>query len=348
MKLQNGIKASKKVIVGLSCSIVLLAFCGCQPDAVITQQPSESITQRPSEIVKLTPSSALTATNLPSAEATDTKPYMGEVTVSSYIAQSGQTFYYAEPQDRYCLYSMDADGKNKKKLSNVENELFDLSLQIVDGLLYYRHTVWQNEAWCGELHEINLETGKERILINEPVVSYAVSDEWIYYIPVTTEDWYGNDESNRLYKVHKDTSERIEVAQLNFLMNMQLAGNELHLSFEEEHWIIGVYDNHMVVKHCDNIQLIVYHGDVYYINLNDWQLYKEKMDGTEELLIGEEIISFYIACEKLYYQTVDEKIYCADLNGENSSFVVQGTNPIVLNDVLWYQDADKGIMRQKI
>lgn len=348
MKSQNGIKVSKKVIVGLSCIIVLLAFCGCQPDVVITQQPSESITECPSEIVKLTPSPTLTATNLPSAEVTDIKPYMGEVTVSSYIAQSGQTLYYAEPQDHYCLYSMDADGKNKKKLSNVENGLFDLSLQIVDGLLYYRHTVWQNEAWCGELYEINLQTGKERLLINEPVVSYAVSDEWIYYIPVTTEDWYDNEESNRLYKVRKDASERTEVAQLNFLMNMQLAGNELHLSFEEEHRIIDIRNDHMIVKHCDNIQLIVYQGDVYYISLNDYWLYKERTDGTDELLIGEEIASFYIACGRLYYETADEKIYCADLNGAGSSFVVQGTNPIVLNDILWYQDADKGIMQQKI
>lgn len=348
MKSQNGIKVSKKVIVGLSCIIVLLAFCGCQPDVVITQQPSESITECPSEIVKLTPSPTLTATNLPSAEVTDIKPYMGEVTVSSYIAQLGQTFYYAEPQDHYCLYSMDADGKNKKKLSNVENGMFNLSLQIADDRLYYRHTMWQNEAWCGELYELNLKTGEERLLINEPIISYAVSDEWIYYIPVTTADWYGNEESNRLYKVRKDASERTEVAQLNFLMNMQLAGNELHLSFEEEHRIIDIRDDHMTVKRCGNSQLIVYQGDVYYISLHDYWLYKERTDGTEELLIGEEITSFYIACGRLYYETADEKIYCTDLNGANSSFVVQGTNPIVLNDILWYQDADKGLMRQKI
>ena len=348
MKLQNGIKVSKKSIVLLNYIIVLLFLFGCKPDVAVTHQPSELITERPSETVELTPSPTLTITNLPSTEVTDTKPYMGEVIVSSYIAQANQTFYYAEPQDRYCLYSMNADGENKKKLSNVENEIFDLSLQIVEDLLYYRHTVWQNEAWCGELYEINLKTGEERLLINEPVVSYAVSDEWIYYIPVTVEDWYGNEESNRLYKVRKDASERTEVAQLNFLMNMQLAGNELHLSFGEEHRIIDIQDDHMAIKHCDSIQLIVYQGDVYYISLNDCRLYKEKMDGMDEVLIDEEIVSFYIVYGKLYYETVDEKIYCADLNGVNSSFVVQGTNPIALNDVLWYQDANKVVRRQKV
>ena len=49
-------------------------------------------------------------------------------------------------------------------------------------------------------------------------------------------------------------------------------------------------------------------------------------------------VDFSFFNNKLYFSTFKNEIYIADLNGENKKFITKGSNPIELNNHLFYFD----------
>ncbi|MBQ3055273.1 MAG: DUF5050 domain-containing protein [Oscillospiraceae bacterium] len=90
----------------------------------------------------------------------------------SRVVVDGDTIYYSEPRDGGCLYSMDLEGNNKKKLTESEARFINV---LEDRILYC--DVSNNYYCCS----VSKNGGDPKVVIPLMSMDYIIFDEHIYF-----------------------------------------------------------------------------------------------------------------------------------------------------------------------
>ncbi|MCL2671786.1 MAG: DUF5050 domain-containing protein [Clostridiales bacterium] len=262
------------------------------------------------------------------------------LSTSGYIAEHNGIYYFANPDDEYKLYQMDANLENKVKLSDHPNYSEKIKIQIYRNKLYYTQTSLSWWSFSSKLYAYDLIARREIKVLNRDILSYTIYKNRIYFSTIYTN------------KIFSATLNGSDVRQFR---------NDRHMSHDirvsEDHVYFGM-DEGIFRMNLDgtNLQgdclypraLLVYNQDLYYIYAFKLNLRKINMNAIEYRsmpyedisLSDKEVIDFAIAEDVLYFATEEDKIYKADLDGNNPMFIVNGSRPIVAGAYLFYYSED--------
>jgi len=235
--------------------------------------------------------------------------------------------------------------ENMQKLSDHSNTSSQLSIQFSGNNLFYLQNInsdSNDNDWVYTLHSYDLTKRIETKLLNESICSYIIHENWIFFSTVDTK---------KLYRVNFDGTEKqlINEGDPWLTVSLQIFDNHLFFGWDEAIVKIG-FDGVFKQSWCAYpYSLLGYNQEMYYINSRSLNLEKivtadDKALPDSTTIIENEVVSFTICRNILYYSTIDEKIYKVDLSGTHQEFISNGYAPIVTGDYLFYFSTDNNMI----
>ena len=253
-----------------------------------------------------------------------------------YIAEYNNQYYFANPDDNNKLYQMDGKMKNKKLISNKANSSCDLSIQIVDNKLYYIQSSGNinSQKFVGTLYLYDLSKKTETAISNKNICSFTIYNNEIYYSTFDT---------NKIYVSNLNGLSEKEISsnENSFSGCIQIYNKQLFSCSDEGVYKRDLNGENIVSKCIYPHKIRVYNNKIYYTSDNDGLRelsINNNSFSNEKIVINDDVIDFSFFNNKLYFSTFKNEIYIADLNGENKKIITKGSNPMVLNNHLFYFD----------
>ncbi len=252
------------------------------------------------------------------------------------------TFYFANPDDEYKLYSMDSTLQNKAKLSDQANASRRISIQLNGDKLFYLQNTRASSEWPFRytLHSYDLTSHSETKLLDYNVNSYALHEGWIYFSTL---------DAASICKAKLDGTDvqvLTESPLASAAIDIQVLNRQLIFGRGEGlyRWDLNASDSQSWDAYpAYPYALVVYQQDVYYINAHTLGLHKITADAftNDTVIVEEGVLSFTITGNALYYATSEDMIYRMGLNGADRTFIAEGSYPIAAGNCLFYYNTDE-------
>lgn len=292
--------------------------------------------------------SGTTEENTEDVQITVTDAFIASCNQNSggYINYLNGKYYYRNTEaDK--LFMCDADGKNAVCIDNCSGATVS-SITVDETAVYYmkrtkldtplvfnNSSVTYSVMYEGQLRRFC--DGKVTVLTEENVLSYALSEDYIFY---STADL-------KVYRMKHDGTQKTAIVELSNPMTMLVSGNKLY-AYRDEEVVSMDFDG----KNVFTSRLYIYAGafdesNLYYINLNNFELCKTQLSDEDtyagidnaQSVTDEKIRSYTVYNGQLAYEKMlTDEIVIADMDGKNPKVVCSGKSPIALNGHLFYLD----------
>jgi hypothetical protein len=264
-----------------------------------------------------------------------------------YILKKGDYYYFANPEDENRLSRMDHELKNVIRLSDHANLSPYIEINEKDECLYYIQidSIDNEQSIKRQLCSYDLLTKQERILFHGNVVSYTISDGWIYCSTVDPAQMYRiNIQDLSVEQIGKEQTNNFAARSLNsyngyLIYACDEAIIKTHLKSGESEAVPGYSSG-----------LTVYNDTIYNVNYNrnnKIEQYNAKSitDNPVKSFVNDSVYTFSVYGENVAYSTLNQEIFLSCKN-ERKRFIDQGSNPYLTLDYLFYFDLD-GNLRYK-
>lgn len=268
----------------------------------------------------------------------------GNLNNGGYFCQDGDMVYFANAYDSNCLYSMNVDETNMKKLSKAQVKYINAG---GDYLYYFQ----ENSTSTRDLGFVRQITGIYR-LKKDGSNSFCISSDLSGIVKLVGNDLYYQHYDNvngmTLYKSTTNKGDEVEIA--DYIINPASYGIG-YLFFN------GTTDNHNLYQlnvNTNNITAIwdgnvwnpTYHnGYIYYMDIsNDYKLCRYSLQNqTTETLTSDRLDFFNVYDNIIYYQkssTTDPALKRMNLDGSNPEIVDEGNfqNINITSEYVYYNE----------
>lgn len=234
----------------------------------------------------------------------------GNLYNTGYFCEQNGIVYFANPSDRYCLYSMDPDGTNLKKLADQSVSYLNSD----DHYLYYCKIQGESDSSFSFL-PINTNSlcrlplngrGGSVILDDAPCMYASLCGNYIYYLH------YDTTEATTLYKVKIDGSQKQQIDK-NPLFTASVEGPYIYYN--------GVANDHNIyefdtvtdsssVLFEGNCWMPVKNGDeLYFLDCeNNYRLTKVTLStGKKTVLCDDRIECYNVYGDFIFFQRNDKE-----------------------------------------
>lgn len=255
----------------------------------------------------------------------------GNLYNAGLFCESNGTVFFANPDDSYRLYSMDADGSNINKVCND-------SVMYINADSHYVYYVRNNDTTGinhsffsfhnNSLCRINRDGGRVTVLDEDPCIYASLIGNYIYYLHYDSED------ATTLYKIKIDGTERTQVAD-TYLFTCSTDGQYFYYNNMKTDGSIWQYDTVSDTTHqvysCNSYKPTVYNdGNTYYLDVdkNNALVHTNIYSGTPTVLTTDSIDTYNVYGSHVYYQTYDPdgSALCMIKNdGSDARVLISGT-----------------------
>ncbi len=231
----------------------------------------------------------------------------GNLNNNGYFCESDGTVYFANAYDNYCLYSMNLDETDIKKLG--ENPVS--SLNAGGDYLYYAMQSSQNGSGLGYMMRTSgiyrcKRNGKSTVCLDRcSTIAMQLCGSYLYY------EKYDNKAGTSLEKIRIDKKEKETLA--NYIVNpvCYVNGKIYYNGTQKDHYLyaLNTANDSSSVVWKGNVWNPICQGDyVYYMDVeNNYRLCRYSLSGdVVEVLTNDRVDYYNLYDNRIYYQTVDK------------------------------------------
>lgn len=247
----------------------------------------------------------------------------GNLLNGGYVAEKGAWIYYSNISDNSKLYKKSKNGSEQAILSD-KSALF---INVVDDWIYFYSSLGRNETG---IYRVKIDGTKEEKIkedgISGRITRFMVVDEWIYYSSMEfdlsgeTSEYKGDS----LYKMKIDGTLNQKITDRK-IENFMVDGKYLYyLSYEKNNNSV-LYKKSLYgkaeteIENGIGLQFLVHNQNIYFLgNTIDGYLFKMNLDGSNMTKIAEDIGSFNVDDDWIYY-TKNQKIHKSSLDNDDTS-----------------------------
>jgi len=228
----------------------------------------------------------------------------GNLNNKGLFCESDGIVYFSNPYDNGCLYAMNPDQSDIKKINNVQVKYINAGKKH----LYYYQVNSSADEMLGFVTRVNglyrstLKGTKTKCLSKNVIETVSLVDNTLYY-----QQMVKNAKTLQLYSINTDKTE--ETVVFDYLVNPACADNGIlyYNGTVKDHYLYG-YDTK---SKTDSLILeknmwypIVSGGYVYYLDIaNDYRLCRYNFaSGNEEVLTNDRVDTYNICDTYIYYQ----------------------------------------------
>jgi len=266
-----------------------------------------------------------------------------------YIAEHGGEFYFANKDDENKLYQMGTNFENKKKLSDMPNFSPRIAISIVGDNIYYTQNSRLTDEeiakkqtdiiWTKTLYLYNLVDDTEMKVLDDNIWSYTIHGDRIYYSSQVT---------TGIYSAKLDGSDVQTLSEGSIMTPgaLQVYGDCLYFGSDEALVCMNLDRSAFESWPAYPTALLIYKNNAYFSNYIDRGLAKFNIEngnnkgGPDFIRLAENVLSFTISEDVIYFTTHDNSLYKMDLDGNNAEYIAAGSAPVVLGNYLFYFDMD--------
>lgn len=265
---------------------------------------------------------------------------------AAWIVEHGKYLYYLDScyagiGDKTKIHRMDKNGENKVGLEGTKAQDGILIIKLYKDKIYYLRYIDTTAPTLVKttLYSYDIATDKEVKLTDKNVNNYVFKDNWIYF--TTFGDTF---KEGKLYKMKINGSDASLIADLKTPMSLQIADNKLYLGYDDTILIMNFDGTDRKTIPLKHYAFTVHGGSVYYLKSSDnitsnedsylWRY--NLVTKKDDQLIGERVKQFIVAKDKIYFYNYQHHLSQADINGQNIRNMGPGSDPVVLNGVLYY------------
>lgn len=255
----------------------------------------------------------------------------GNLYNTGLFCESNGVVFFANPDDSNRLYSMDADGKNLKKLC-------DDTVEYINADNHYVYYVRNNDMATAEhnffafhnncLCRIGRDGGRIVVLDEDPCMYASLIGNYIYYLHYDTKT------ATTLYKVKIDGKEKTKLSN-SAIFTCSSDGQYFYYNNMTTDGSIWVYDtstdNTYQVYDCNSYKPTVSHdGNAYYldVNQNNTLVHTNIFNGSPTTLTSDSIDTYNVYGSTIYYQCFDGEASALRMikkDGSNAKQLMEGT-----------------------
>ena len=257
-----------------------------------------------------------------------------------YIIEHDGFYYYANPADGNRLYRADAALQNPQKLSDHANKSPYIQLTAVGTQVFYlQRAETEGDTVQNRLCAYDIAVQEETVLFDKNVISYLVTDEWIYCESVSPA---------QTYRLRLDGTAA------------QKVGEELPDAYARRKWVLAedavFYITHEGIIKYDPVsgQAAAFPGysadfavngsEIYSINYNDRyaleQYDAETMSyADKKTIVPRNVDSFALSDQTLVYATKSGLMWIKNTEKKGKTFLGFGHNPIICGQFMFYMHA---------
>ncbi len=245
------------------------------------------------------------------------------------FCESEGKVYFANSYDNGCLYSMNSDESDMRKLNN--SQVFSINA----GGKYLYYCLNSTQSGGSGLGYIRPSLGLYRsktngssstCLRNNPVITATLCGNYVYY------QNYNNKEYTRLYKMKTDKSENIEIA--DYVINPSSYHNGIiyFAGTQDDHYLYGLNTGNDTISTLlqGNIYNPVYlDGYVYYMDqASNYRLCRYSLaENIIQILTEDRVDTYNVGSGLIYYQkndTSEPALIRMSIDGSNPEVVAEG------------------------
>ncbi|MDP5273712.1 DUF5050 domain-containing protein [Chengkuizengella axinellae] len=230
------------------------------------------------------------------------KEVLSDEEIDSFLI-NGEWIYYVNSTQEFRLYKMKNDGSSKLIVSkdSVKN------VKIFEDWIYYL-----NES---NIYKMNTDGMEHDLVSNEYIQFFQISEDWIYY---RTEGVGGN-----LWRMKLDGTNKDQISISGYDPDfIEIWDGWVFYSSNFLNKALYILDNEKKkVSDQDVSSLIVYNNWIYYIDNDDYKLYRMDFNGEKIENVVDSIVTYYLIYnDKIFYRNASDenKLYESGLSGENN------------------------------
>lgn len=247
----------------------------------------------------------------------------GNLYNAGLFCESNGTVFFANPDDNYRLYSMDADGNNLKKLCS------DTAMYINadDHYVYY---IRDNEKGTGDfafftyanhsLCRIKRSGGSPKVLDKEPCLYATLIGNYLYYLH------YENETASTLYKIGIDGKDMEQVKD-TYVFTCSTLGQYFYTNGTETDGALYEFNTaantETKIYECNCYKPIVTSdNNVYYLDVDrNMALVHTNIESDNPVTLTDDSIDLYnIYGSYIYYQRYADKPAICMIKNDGSDF----------------------------
>lgn len=254
----------------------------------------------------------------------------GNLYNEGYFCEKDGIVYFANPADNYCLYSMNPDGTNIKKLEDQSVSYINVD----DHYIYYCKLKGKSADSFSFL-PINTNSlcrldidgkGKPEILDDDPCMYASLVGNYLYYLHYDTTD------ATTLYKVKIDGKEKEQVEKQSYFTASTDGQYIYYNGLTDNHNIyeMDTSNDHAKVIYEGNCWMPVKDGNnLYFMDCeNNYRIAKVDLTNGEKTLVTDCRVDCYnVAGDKIFFQKndkTDPAICCINTDGSNYQELKEG------------------------
>lgn len=236
--------------------------------------------------------------------------------------------FFSNSYDGGCMYSMNADETNMKKVttSSVQN-----IMAAKNHVYYYMDTAKAGEGLGYVIRNFGLfrskKDGSDAVCMDKSgAVHMQLVGNYIFY------QRYNNKDFTRLYKIKTDKSEMEEISDVIIDPVCAVNGTIYFNGTEKDHYLYSLNSltNQVSTVYTGNLWYPQYsNGYIYFMDVaNDYHLCRLNLsNGQVDTLCKDRLDSYNVGDYNIYYQKSDKKNPCLmrmNLDGSNPEVVAEG------------------------
>lgn len=268
----------------------------------------------------------------------------GNLNNGGYFCQDGNMVFFANAYDSNCLYSMNVDETNMKKLSKSQVKYINAG---GDYLYYYQ----ENSTSAKDLGFVRQISGIYR-LEKDGSGSFCISSDLSGIVTLIGNNLYyqhyDNQDGMTLYKSTTNKENEEEIASYIVNPSSYGIGYIFFNGMEDNHnlYQLNVNTNNITAIWDGDVWNPTYHnGYIYFMDIsNDYKLCRYSLrDKTKETLTSDRLDFFNIYGDVVYYQknsTTEPALKRMNLDGSNPEIVDEGNyqNLNITSEYVYYNE----------
>ena len=254
----------------------------------------------------------------------------GNLYNEGYFCEKDGIVYFSNPADNYCLYSMNPDGTNIKKLEDQSVSYINVD----DHYIYYCKLKGKSAdsfsflpVNTNSLCRLDIDgKGKPEILDDDPCMYASLVGNYLYYLHYDTTD------ATTLYKVKIDGKEKEQVEKQSYFTASTDGQYIYYNGLTDNHNIyeMDTSNDHAKVIYEGNCWMPVKDGNnLYFMDCeNDYRIAKVDLTNGEKTLVTDCRVDCYnVTGDKIFFQKNDKTnpaICCINTDGSNYQELKEG------------------------
>lgn len=265
---------------------------------------------------------------IPSNDISITGNTAGNLNNGGLYAESNGKVYFSNAYDNGCLYSMNTDETELKKLSNSQAS----SINVGGDYLYYYMDSSGGGTGLGYvirtygIYRSELNGKNSECLDRNAAVTMQLAGDYLYYQRYTNQDF------TKFYKVKTDKSENVLVS--DSIINPAACYNGIIYfnGTEKDHYLYALdtrTDTISTIYEGNLWYPAYYAGYIYYMDVSsNYRLCRYSLaDNTVEILTNDRVDTFNVGDSYIYYQrnsSTEPALMRMHLDGSDPEIVAEG------------------------